>query len=146
MKIKIQKFRFARDTVEYLGHIISHESIKADPKKLQAVKEFPMPQNLDILRSFLGFANYYRKFVDQFAEKAHTLTELTKSKVSWKWGTEEQTCFERIKKYCAPLLSSRILTSPSLLSFTRMHANMELEAFFPRCLNLRKTRTSMRRM
>jgi hypothetical protein len=53
MKIQIQKCRFLRNAGEYLGHIISHEAIKTDPKKLQAVKNYSIPKNLDELRSFL---------------------------------------------------------------------------------------------
>ena len=72
--------------------------MKADPKKLKAVKLFPVPKNLNELRAFLGLVNYYRRFIDQFADKVHALIQLTKSKVAWKWGTEEQTCFESIKE------------------------------------------------
>ena len=51
MKVKIQKCRFAQKSVEYLGHIVSAEGIKADPKKLLAVRNFPPPKNLNELRS-----------------------------------------------------------------------------------------------
>ena len=107
MKIKVQKCRFARQEVEYLGHIVSHQGIKGDPKKLTAVRNSPTPRNLDELRSFLGLANYYRRFIDQFASIVHALLQLTKSKVTWKWGTEEQTCFDRIKELLctAPVLA-----------------------------------------
>jgi hypothetical protein len=109
LKIKVQKCRFARTEVEYLGHIVSHEGVKADPKKLKAVKLFPVPKNLNELRAFLGLVNYYRRFIDQFADKVHALIQLTKSKVAWKWGTEEQTCFESIKEM---LCSAPVLAYP----------------------------------
>jgi hypothetical protein len=53
MKIKVQKCRFARQEVEYLGHIVSYQGIKADPKKLTAVQNFPTSRNLDELRSLI---------------------------------------------------------------------------------------------
>jgi hypothetical protein len=107
MKVKVQKCRFARQEVEYLGHIVSQKGIKADPKKLNSVRNFPTPRNLDELRSFLGLANYYRRFIDQFATKIHVLLQLTKSKITWKWGPEEQTCFDSIKELLctAPVLA-----------------------------------------
>ena len=117
LKIKVQKCRFARTEVEYLGHIVSHEGVKADPKKLKAVKLFPVPKNLNELRAFLGLVNYYRRFIDQFADKVHALIQLTKSKVAWKWGTEEQTCFESIKEMLcsAPVLAYPDFSKPFIV-------------------------------
>ena len=86
MKIKVQKCRFARQEVEYLGHIVSHQGIKGDPKKLTAVRNSPTPRNLDELRSFLGLANYYRRFIDQFASIVHALLQLTKKQSSMEVG------------------------------------------------------------
>ncbi len=111
MKVKIQKCRFAQKSVEYLGHIVSAEGIKADPKKLLAVRNFSPPKNLNELRSFLGLANYYRRFIANFANLAHALKKkFKKAKSAWKWGPEEQTCFEAIKQL---LCSSPVLAHPN---------------------------------
>ena len=117
MKIKIQKCRFARNEVEYLGHIVSNKGISADPKKLQAVRNFPAPKNIDQLRSFLGLTNYYRRFINQFAELVHVLLHLTKSAEPWQWGTEEQTCFDNIKELLctAPILAYPDFSKPFIV-------------------------------
>jgi hypothetical protein len=131
MKVKVQKCRFARQEVEYLGHIVSQKGIKADPKKLNSVRNFPTPRNLDELRSFLGLANYYRRFIDQFATKIHVLLQLTKSKITWKWGPEEQTCFDSIKEL---LCTAPVLAYPDFSRKFIIHT----VACFPKCLHLRK--------
>ena len=55
-------------------------------QKMKAVREWKVPQNVKDVRAFLGFANYYRRYVHQFADTARPLTELTKKGVEWKWG------------------------------------------------------------
>jgi len=96
-KNKIQKCRFARSEIEYLGHIVSDEGVKVDPTKLQTFRKFPTPQNMEQLRSFFGLAGYYQKFIDHFADIVHVLPQQTRNKVQWHWGTEEQTAFDKIK-------------------------------------------------
>ena len=75
-------------------------------EKLKVLKEWNKPQNVRDVRSFLGFANYYRRFVYNFAEVAHPLTELTKKGVAWQWGPMEQRAFQLLKqRLCeAPIL------------------------------------------
>ena len=73
-----EKSSFFQSQIEYLGHIVSREGIHVDPKKIEAIKSWPQPKNLHELRSFLGLCSYYRKFVRNFAYKAHYLTLLLK--------------------------------------------------------------------
>ena len=74
--------------------------------KIKAVQEWDTPQDVKDVRSFLGFANYYRRYVHQFAEVAHPLTELTKKGVEWQWGPYQREAFRQLKqKLCeAPIL------------------------------------------
>ena len=65
LRLKPKKCRFALTEVEYLGHVVSARGIQTDPKKVEAVEHFPTPHNVKSLRSFLGLASYYRKFVPE---------------------------------------------------------------------------------
>ena len=63
----MKKYIFCLPELEYLGHVISKDSLKADPANCKAIQEWPLPTNLGELQSFLGIANYYSKFVPFFA-------------------------------------------------------------------------------
>ena len=75
-------------------------------KKLQAMKQWETPKEVKDVRSFLGFANYYWRFVHRFAEIAHPLTALTKKDVAWQWGPMEEQAFHTLKQQLcdAPIL------------------------------------------
>lgn len=73
-----EKCTWFATSVPYLGHEISVEGVRPSKEKVQAVKEWPRPQNVKQVKQFLGLASYYRKFIPGFAEIAHPLHELTK--------------------------------------------------------------------
>ncbi|EGN91147.1 hypothetical protein SERLA73DRAFT_157591, partial [Serpula lacrymans var. lacrymans S7.3] len=83
--------------VEYLGMIISKDTIRMDPLKVAAVADWPAPKNKRELQSFLGFSNFYRRFVKDYGRIAKPLTVLT-GKVDWTWKDEQETSFETLKK------------------------------------------------
>ena len=66
LRLKPKKCHFTRESVEYLGHVVSAEGIRTNPEKLRAVNEYPTPFDVRSLRSFLGLASYYRRFVPSF--------------------------------------------------------------------------------
>lgn len=68
MKLQLDKCEFLKKEVAYLGHIIGGNGVKPDPKKLNAVKEFPHPQEVKNIRQFLGLAGYYRRFIPKFSK------------------------------------------------------------------------------
>ena len=74
--------------------------------KIKAVREWDTPQDVNDVKSFLRFANYYRQYVYQFAEVAHPLTELIKKGVEWQWSLYQKEAFCQVKqKLCeAPIL------------------------------------------
>ena len=94
------------EEVEFLGQWITPQGAAPLKQKMRAVVEWEAPQDLKGVRSFLGFANYYRRFVQGYAELASPLTYLTKKDVPWVWGPPQRHAFQRLKQaLCnAPLL------------------------------------------
>ena len=106
--LDIDKCEFLCKEVKYLGFIIrAGEAVTVDPIKVKAILEWQPPSTVKGVRSFLGFANFYRCFVDGFSEIAAPLIALTKKNAIWNWGSEENTAFEKLKKIFSsePILS-----------------------------------------
>ena len=93
LRVKATKCSFGADRVLYLGHMISSEEIHTDPSKIKAVQNLQSPRNLDQLRTFLGLAGYYRKFIPDFATIATPLTELTQKTAKCVWLDKHQQAF-----------------------------------------------------
>ena len=94
---RLHKCEFLKDQVDYLGFEVSPGGIKASPAKIRAVIEWPRPKSVHDVRSFLGLASYYRRFVRGFSEMARPLTELTRAGAEWKWSTSQHEAFNRLK-------------------------------------------------
>lgn len=87
--LREEKCSFAQPTLTYLGSIIGEGKIRMDPKKVEAVKAWPVPTTLRQLQSFLGFCNYYRRFIRNFSKIARPLHDIT-GKAEWKWDDAQQ--------------------------------------------------------
>ena len=107
---KFNKCEFWLDQVVFLGHIVSGEGIKVDPKKIEAVLNWEPPKNVPELRSFLGLVWYYRRFVEGFSIISAPLTKLLRKHVEYKWTEACQSSFEELK---AKLTTTPVLASPS---------------------------------
>ena len=97
LKLKPKKCHFGQNKVKYLGHVITKDGIRPDPEKISAIREYPVPCKVKDVRAFLGLANYYRKFVKNFAKIAGPLHDLTKKGLKFQWNDACQTAFDRLK-------------------------------------------------
>ena len=88
---RLHKCEFLKDKVDYLGFEVSADGVNASPEKVKAILDWPRPQTVHDVRSFLGLASYYRKFIRGFSQIAKPLTDLTREKMTWCWGDAEKT-------------------------------------------------------
>jgi hypothetical protein len=106
---KFTKCAFFRTELAYLGHVVGKDGLRVDPGKVKVVDEWPAPTNVHEVRQFLGLANYFRKFIQNYSTIAAPLTALTSSKTQWTWGDQEQEAFLNVKK---ALTRSPVLALP----------------------------------
>jgi hypothetical protein len=97
LHLKPKKCQFHQQEVKYLGLIISMEGIKIDPEKIRAVQDWEPPSNLKDVHAFLGFANFYRRFVHNYSRIVQPLTFLTHKGVLFTWSMEQQMVFDTLK-------------------------------------------------
>ncbi|CAI7899456.1 unnamed protein product, partial [Closterium sp. NIES-53] len=95
--VKLSKSDFALKKVQFLGHMVSAEGVHVDPRKIEAVKKWKVPENMKELQQFLGFTNYYNRFVPQYAKIAAPLTDLLKKDTPFKWDTPHQQAMEQLQ-------------------------------------------------
>jgi len=95
--INASKSHFFQSQVLFLGHIISKDGIKMDPDKIKTVQNFQPPQNRKQIQAFLGFINFYRKYIRDLSEMTSKLSDLLKKGNTWKWTEQHQAAFIRIK-------------------------------------------------
>jgi len=85
----LEKCEFYRKQIEYLGLVISENKVAMDPVKVARVCEWPIPENRTDMQAFVGFVNFYRRFIQDFSTIARPLFNLTCSDQAWNWGTKE---------------------------------------------------------
>ena len=83
LKLQLDKCEYLKNKVFYLGHSLSKEGLQVDERKIEAVKRFPRPKNVKNIRQFMGLANYYSKFINNFAKMAKPLTKLLQKDVEF---------------------------------------------------------------
>jgi hypothetical protein len=107
---KFSKCEFWLNQVAFLGHVVSADGIIMDPSKVEAITKWPRPTTVTEIRSFLGLAGYYRRFVEGFSKLALPLTQLMRKGEKFVWTDEREKSFEELKRR---LVSTPILTLPS---------------------------------
>ena len=107
---KLSKCEFWLGEVSFLGHIASKEGILVDPKKIEVIIEWKPPRNFTEVRSFLGLAGYYKRFVKGFSMTAAPMTRLLQKNVRFEWSKKCQSSFEKLKEF---LTEAPILTQPT---------------------------------
>ncbi|KAK8700519.1 hypothetical protein V6N13_018914 [Hibiscus sabdariffa] len=106
---KLSKCEFWIREVVFLGHVVSSEGIRVDPKKVEAVVNWKQPKSVTKIRSFLGLAGYYRRFVSGFSKVATPLTKLLQKGVKYEWSDARQQAFEKLKE---ALTNAPVLIQP----------------------------------
>ena len=104
---KLKKCDFWMEKVHFLGHVISAEGVSVDPAEIAAVVDWPKPTNITEVRSFLGLAWYYRRFVKDFSKIAVPLTQLLRKNHNFEWTEECEASFQELKQ--------KLVTSPVLI-------------------------------
>jgi len=108
---KFTKCEFWLKEVPFLGHVISENGISVDPSKIQDVLNWEAPTSVPEIRSFLGLAGYYRRFVPDFSKIAKPMTELLKKGVKFNWDNKCEQAFLTLRKL---LTSASILAQPDI--------------------------------
>src|SRR6202789_4453804 len=117
--LRHEKCEFEKTSIEYLGLIISEGEMRMDPVKVAGVTEWTTPTNRKEVQSFLGFANFYRRFIEGFSHHTKPLFELTKKDRKWSWSATEQSAFDEIKT---------AITSSPILRFADDAKSFRIEA------------------
>ncbi|KAL0147619.1 hypothetical protein M9458_057083, partial [Cirrhinus mrigala] len=107
--VKAEKCVFHAQSVPFLGYILSAEGIRVDPAKVQAVVDWPTPDSRKALQRFLGFANFYRRFIRNFSQLAAPLTALTSPRTTFRWSDSAEAAFAKLK---SRFVSAPILETP----------------------------------
>ena len=110
LKLKPSKCSLFQDECTFLGHTVAREGTTCEKSKVEAVASWPVPTCVSEVRSFLGTASYYRKYIQGFADIASPLTNLTKKNQKFVWTEKCQNAFERLKE---ALVSAPVLAYPT---------------------------------
>nr|GFB25849.1 putative reverse transcriptase domain-containing protein [Tanacetum cinerariifolium] len=112
---KFSKCEFWLQEICFLGHVVNSEGIHVDSNKIKAVKNWKPPKTPTEIRSFLGLAGYYRRFIVSFSKIAKPLTPLTQKNKKFKWGDEHENAFQTLKDMLcdAPILRNKVIAYAS---------------------------------
>src|SRR6266436_3199695 len=149
----LKKCKFHMDTVEYLGFILSPKGLQMDPTKVSTIQDWPKPRKVRDVQAFLGFANFYQRFIHDYSETTLPLNHLCKKSTTWHFGAEEAKAFWDLKKafrstpvlaHWAPDLPMTVETDASdcaiagILSVTTEDGEIQPVAFYSHTLQSTK--------
>jgi len=104
-----EKYKFYKQWIEYLDLVILENEVSIDPVKVTRVREWPTLENKTNVQAFLGFMNFYQRFIQDFSAKAQPLFDLTCSEQVWMWSRKKQAAFEDLK---TAVTTALVLVSP----------------------------------
>jgi transposase InsO family protein len=96
--VAIEKCEFHTKKTDFVGFIIEPGQISMDPKKIEAIVNWKDPESVTGLRSFLGFCNYYRRFIAKWSKEIEPFTRMTKKNEPWNWDNEKSKLFREVKE------------------------------------------------
>ena len=108
IRLRPDKCKFYVKTVKFLGSIITTVGIQMDKKKVKAIRKWPEPKNIKEVQAFLGFANFYQRFIQGYSQICTSLTKMTKKEQPFHWEYKQREAFEKLEKkfILAPILAS----------------------------------------
>ena len=114
LHLKLAKCAFDQTEVEYLGLVVRSGEVLMDPTKLKAVEQWKPPKSVQAVRSFIGFCNFYQKFIPNFSALSRPLHDLMKKGVSFHWRKEQDDAFIKLKEtfLSAPVIKMLDTTKP----------------------------------
>jgi len=117
--VKLEKYKWKVREVEFLGVVIGPREVEMQKKKVEGVLNWPVPKNVKEVQKFLGLANYYRRFIKDFAKIAAPLHALVRKEQKWKWEKEQEEAFGRLKE---------VFTTEPVLAIPDIDKEMRVEA------------------
>jgi len=117
--VKPEKCKWKVREVEFLEVMIGPKGVEMQRKKVKGVLNWPAPRNIKEVQTFLGLANYYRRFIKDFAKIAAPLHMLVRKEQKWKWKKEQKEAFEKLKA---------VFTTESILAILDINREMRVEA------------------
>jgi len=101
------KCSFHQTQVEFLGFVLGPDGLQMDNSKVQVIHDWPRPRQLKDVQAFLGFANFYRRFIKNYSQIVLPLTYLTQKDITWNWSADCKNAFESLKSAftTAPVLA-----------------------------------------
>jgi len=118
--VKPKKCKWKVREIEFLGVVISPRGVEMQKEKVKGVLNWPAPQNVKEVQKFLGLANYYRRFIKDFARLAALLHVLVRKEQKWKWEREQEEVFERLK---VVFITEPVLAIPDINREMRVEAD-----------------------
>ena len=109
IKIKTRKCEFACEETMFLGYKVTNRGLQIDEERIKSIREYPRPKNVKQIKRFMGFAGYYRQFIDNFSSIVHPLNQLTRKNIRFKWS---QPCENAFRKLIDLLSNAPILSYP----------------------------------
>lgn len=117
LTINVEKSKFLMKSIRYLGHIVGGGCIRADPDRVLAIVDYPVPKTVRQIRSFLGMAGWYQRYIANFSAIAAPITDLMRTASKFVWTPDAQAAFETLKERMtsAPFLTHPDFTKPFVI-------------------------------